>query len=832
MLVRGYDDNGKLFFKQDNDFKPKIYLPSSNKNSKYKSLKNVPLEPFQAGTIKDVKEFIEKYKKVDNFDYFGMENWIINYAVENFSGKIQYDFNLINYAFFDIETTCEEGFPNVETANEEILIVSFWNRGKYFIFSTEKYGKFESTREDVISETFASEEEMLEAVIRFFDRSCFDVISGWNSDFFDIPYLINRIEKVLGERQSYRLSPWRAIKEITIPSLKGDMKSYSIVGVNHIDYLAAFKKFSGVQVENYKLDTIGNFELNLKKLDYSEYESMRELYRQNFQKFGEYNLRDNEILVGVEKKRKILELIASLALNAKVNMIDTFKQTVMWDAIFYDHLLQRNIIVPKKEKHELSRSIPGGHVKETRPGKYNWIVSLDLDSLYPHLIMQYNISPETYVEQIHVNIDDLVNKVDAPILDKLKSDNCGLAGNGAIFKNDIRGFIPELMDVMYRERKAFKEEMLVKKTFLESNKEKLSENEKIQLGNDIARLNMFQNVRKIQLNSAYGSLAQVGFRFFMYELASAITLSGQVVLRWVERKLNEFMNKLLKTNNIDYVLAADTDSIHLDFEGVVEKFKKTKPEASRNEIVDFIDKLVERRIQPYLDELYLELAEYMNVYEQKMHMKRENIVEVGVYLAKKKYIYNVMDSEGVRYSEPNLKVTGLELVKSNTPSFCRKKMKEACKIILEKKQEDLIQFVEQTKIEFDKLPFEDIAYPQSVNHIEKYTDDAGHYIKGTQIYARGAIIYNKIIKEKNLIKKYEKIGDGDKIKYCYLKVPNPLGENIISVPFSLPKEFGITEYVDYDTQFDKTFIKPVERITDAVGWSLKKENSLEDFFSS
>jgi DNA polymerase elongation subunit (family B) len=830
-LSRGYDDKGQVFFHRDKEFSPKIYLPSKNPESaKFKSLEGRPLEPFQPGSVSEAREFVAKYKDVSGFDWFGMENWNINYAVDRFPSKIDYDYNLVNLGFFDIETTCENGFPNINDPQEEILIVSFYNRGTYYIFSQEKYGRFETDKENVVSKTYATEEELLHAVVDFFSKMQFDVISGWNSELFDIPYMINRMKMIIGDDKIKRLSPWGMIKDFIIPTPKGDVKSYSIVGVNHIDYMAAFKKFSYIPLENYRLDTAGNVVLKMKKLDYSEHGSIRELYRNDFNKYCLYNLRDNEIMVGIEKKLKIIELITALALTAKVNMVDTFKQTVMWDAIFYNYLLERGTIVPKKIAHDNHLAIPGGFVKETQPGMYRWIVSLDLDSLYPHLIMGYNISPETYRGQVNVNVQDLVNKVDLPILRELKAKNHSLAGNGATFTKDFRGFIPELMDIMYQERKAFKQEMLKKKKYLEDNKEKLSEDEVAKLEDEVAKLNMFQHVRKIQLNSAYGSLAQIGFRFFMYELASAITLSGQTAIQWATRKLNEFMAKILGKER-DYVLAADTDSIHMDFSSIVEVYKKKKPGATRDDITNFIDKIVEEKFQPYLNELYQELADYMNAYEQKMHMKRENIVEVGVYLAKKKYIYNVLDSEGVRYEKPTLKVTGLELVKSNTPAFCRGKMKEACKIVLEQGEDDLIKFIEATRKEFNGLQFEDIAYPQGVNHIGKYTDRNGDYKKGTQIYARGAIIYNKLLKQRNLTKKFETIGDGDKIKYCYLRMPNPLQENIISVPFSLPEELGLHDYVDFETQFEKTFIGPIKRITNAIGWEIEHKDSLEDFFS-
>lgn len=830
MLSRGYE-NGKIFFEEDKEFKPKLYLPTNDPSAKYRSLDGKPLSFIQPGNISDVQNYLERYKNVGNFEYYGFENWISNYIIEKYPGKIEYDYSLINLAFFDIETEIISGFPDPQDPDEEILLVTFYNKGFYEIFSTEKYGKYQVKRDDVRLHTFNSEKDMLNDVVDYFVKNNFDVISGWNSQYFDIPFLINRMFRVIGRERTLKLSPFNLIHEITIPTAKGEIKSYKIVGINHIDYLDAFRKFSQVQVENYKLDTVGHQELGMKKLDYSVYENLAELYKNDWNLFCDYNIRDNEILVGLEKKRKIIELITNLALDSKVNMLDTFKQTVSWDARIYDHLLSKNIIVPSKQKHRDSRLVPGGFVRDVIPGKNDWIVTLDLDSLYPHLIMMFNISPETIRKSYDISVEDLYNKKPIPFEDTLKKENLSLTGNGVTYTKDFRGFLPELMDSLYSERKSIKKEMLKKKAYLEENRDKLSKEEIQKLENEISSLDMFQLVKKICLNSAYGTLAQIGFRFFKWELASSITLSGQVVIQWAIRKFNEYFNRLLKTENVDYVLAADTDSVHLKIKPIVDKYLASKPNASRDDIVNFIIKIMNEKIQPFIDGFYNELNDYMNAYEMRMHMKIENVISSGVTLAKKKYIYNVLDSEGVRYEEPKLKVMGLELVKSNTPAFCREKMKTVCKIVLEKTQDELLDFIEQTREEFMKLPFEDIAYPQGVNHISKYTDANGNYESGTQIYARGAIVYNKLIKERKLDNKFETIGDGDKIKYCYLKFPNPIFENIISVPFTLPKELGLHEYIDYPTQFTKTFLNAVSRITDAVGWEIERKNSLEDFFN-
>lgn len=831
ILCRGYEANGKPFFWKE-EYKPRIFLPSPNSetNPKYMSLDDKPLSEFYPGTIDETRKFLDSFKDVANFDYFGMENPVYNYIADKFKSKVTYDQSKLNIGFFDIETESHNGFPDIEKTEEEVLIVSFHIKNKFHFFSSEKYGVYKPHLDNIEAHSFKTEKEMLIAVINFWVSQKFDIISGWNSEYFDIPYLVNRIKKVLGFEWVKKLSPWGIVRPKDVQTKHGDIKSYNIVGVNHIDYLDTFKKFADDQVDNYKLDTVGREVLGVAKLDYSEYGALHLLYQQNFQLYGEYNIRDNEILALLEKKKKLFDMIVSLALNAKVNFIDVFKQTVLWDSIFYNHLLEKNIIIPKKERHHFTGKIPGGFVKESRPDFYKWVMSFDLDSLYPHLIMGQNISPETFVEVIDVDIEDLVLGMDCDAIRHAKAMNYALCANGSLFRKDKRGFIPEIMDVMYEERKEFKRLMLEKKGWLKANEANLTPDEISETEDEINKLNVYQNVRKVCLNSAYGSLAQIGFRFFKPELASAITMAGQLAIRWADRHFNEMLQKAFGDKD-DYVLAADTDSAHVSFDKLVQKFQEKKPGAPISDIVEFLDGFAKKTCQPFIAAFYEKLAVYVNSYEQKMKMKREYIVESGVYLAKKKYIYNVHDAEGVRYKSPVIEVKGVELVRSNTPYFCRDKMMEVCKIVLRKTEADLIDYVAGVKKEFFGLTFDQVAQPTGVNGVSQYTDRTGNYIKGTPIHVRASILYNQMLKKKNIEKDHEKIKDGDKIKFCYLKLPNPTFENVIGTLYEMPKEFGIDEYIDYDAQFEKTFLAATKRICDARGWDIEKQDTLDDFWS-
>jgi len=335
--------------------------------------------------------------------------------------------------------------------------------------------------------------------------------------------------------------------------------------------------------------------------------------------------------------------------------------------------------------------------------------------------------------------------------------------------------------------------------------------------------------RKIQLNSAYGAIGNQYFRYYKLANAEAITLSGQVSIRWIENRMNGYLNKLLQTEGEDYVIASDTDSIYLNMGPLVNKFFSGKS-GDKTAIVSILDKICQDKLEPFIEQSYQELANYVSAYEQKMIMKRENIADRGIWTAKKRYILNVWDSEGVRYSEPKLKIMGIEAVKSSTPGPCRTKIKEALKLMMTGSEDDVISFIDNFRKNFKKLPPEDISFPRSVSNVTKYKSVNSIYEKGTPIHARGALLFNHHIKRLGLENKYSPIQNGEKIKFCYLKIPNPIHENVISFINAFPLESGLDKFVDYDLQFEKSFLDPLKIILDVIGWQVEKQSTLESFF--
>jgi DNA polymerase elongation subunit (family B) len=392
-----------------------------------------------------------------------------------------------------------------------------------------------------------------------------------------------------------------------------------------------------------------------------------------------------------------------------------------------------------------------------------------------------------------------------------------------MYRKDVRGFLPELMEKMYGDRVIFKKRMLQAKQAYEKTPTKTLEKE-------IARCNNIQMAKKISLNSAYGAIGNQYFRYYKLANAEAITLSGQVSIRWIESKMNQYLNKLLSTTDEDYVIASDTDSIYLNLGPLVDKFFAAKS-SDKVAVVGLLDKICEDKFEPYIEKCYQDLASYVSAYDQKMQMKRENIADRGIWTAKKRYILNVWDSEGVRYDEAKLKMMGIEAVKSSTPAPCRKMIKEALKLMMTGTEEDVIHYIDKCRADFKKLPPEQISFPRSVSDVVKYKSSSDIYSKGTPIHCRGALLFNHYIKQNKLDNKYSLIQNGEKIKFCYLKKPNIIHENIISFIQDFPTELGLDKYIDYDLQFEKSFVEPLKAILDAIGWNVEKTVNLELFFS-
>ena len=815
LLVRGYEGGSPFSYRVS--FNPTLYVASKN-YSDWKTLEGDCVEPLKLGSINDAKEFIKKYREVDDFDIYGNTRYLYQYIVEQHpEDEIRYDTSKIRIFNIDIETAAENGFPNIELADQEILAISIKDSytGRIIVFGARPFDNKDS---EVDYMHFRTEESMLSAFLEFWNENYPDVVTGWNVQLFDIPYIARRIDRILGEKAAKTLSPWKLISSREI-FIKGRRQiAYDLPGISTLDYLELYRKFTYTNQESYRLDHICMVELGERKLDHSEFDTFKEFYEKDWQKFIEYNIHDVRLVDKLDNKMKLLDLAFTMAYDAKVNYEDVFSQVRMWDNYIYCELNKRNIAIPPKRAATKEEKYAGAYVKEPKTGRYDWVVNFDLNSLYPHLIMQYNISPETLQETRHASasVEGILNK-------KIELDpEFATCANGAQYRKDKHGFLPLMMQKMYDSRVIFKKKMI-------KAKQQYEKTPTVELMNEISRCNNIQMAKKISLNSAYGAIGNEHFRYYRLANAEAITLSGQVSIRWIENKMNGYLNKLLTTDKVDYVIASDTDSIYLNLGPVVDKFFSNKSD-DKNKIVELLDKVCKDKLEPFINASYEELATYVNAYDQKMIMKRENIADRGIWTAKKRYILNVWDSEGVRYKEPKMKIMGLETARSSTPQYFRDKLYAAFKIIIGKTNDELISFVNAVRTETREQGQEGVAFPRGVNNLEKYRSRTDIYCKGTPIHVRGALLYNNFVKKNKLEHKYPYIQEGEKIKFIYLKTPNPLHENCVSFFSTIPPEMNLDKYVDYQLQFEKSFLEPLKNVLQCVGWTHEKKVTLGRFF--
>ena len=807
IALRGIDERGESIRRKIH-YEPTLYV-TAQKQSQWKTLDGKMVSPVKWGPMKDTRQAMREYPG----DVFGIEGFQYSFISDNYPGLVDYELSKIRVAFIDIECSSEYGFPDIRRANEEVLAISIKIGDDFKVYGCGEYNPSPGVRYI----NCPNEEQLLKSFIDDWASNYPDIVTGWNSRFFDIPYLMNRIIRILGEKYANKLSPWGWFKENEV-TLVGNRKHqvYELVGISSIDYMDAYKKFTYVNQESYSLNHIAYAELGEKKLDYSEASTLHELYKTNFQKFVDYNVHDVILVERLEEKMKLMEMIISLAYMAKCNFNDVFSPVKMWDCIIYNHLREQKIVIPPKKHEQKSEAYEGAYVKEPQLGRHKWVCSFDLNSLYPHLIMQYNISPETLLKMYPR--DKMVEALLEGEIDTqfLKDQNMTMTPNGSLYTRKKQGFLPALMEKMYTDRVKYK------KMMIEEQKKGRSADP-----NKLAQYHNMQINLKIALNSAYGALGNQWFRYYDVRNAEAVSVAGQLSIRWAERAVNQYLNKILETEDKDYVLASDTDSLYVTMEAMVEKVGLT----DTDKVIKFLDTVCDGKIQKVIDDCYGELAEYINAFQQKMVMKREVLADVGIWTGKKHYILNVHNSEGVQYEEPKLKIMGIEAVKSSTPEHCRNALKKAFKIVVNGTEDDVIEYIEKFKGQFKSLSAEEVSFPRSVKGLSKYQDSVTVYRKSTPLHVKGSLIYNMMLKKNKLTKKYPIIQEGEKIKYTYLKEPNPSGDSAIAMLTTLPKEFNLEEYIDYDRQFEKSFLDPMKGILEKIGWDYEKKSTIMDFFS-
>lgn len=819
---RGIDKNGDRVMFRDNNFKPTLYVNSGNSSvvddKSFKTLGNQDVNPIVFNSIEDAKEHIGTYKGVDGYDLYGMTRWEYQYLNDKFKNKVNWDFSKIKTFILDIEVDSSNGFPNMETTPELVTSIAIkdLHSGEYLLWG---YGDYDTDNDKITYIKVDTEEELFVSFLDFWSSNYPDIITGWNTTFFDIPYIIRRALALGLDSEIKKISPWGRYNAQKI-DLHGKVENkYHIQGIDNLDYIDLYKKFTYETRASYSLDHIAKTEVGRGKTDDGTSTGFA-LWKTDHQKFIDYNIRDVDLISELDGKLKLLKLICTMAYSAKCNFSDVFSQVRTWDCMIYNYLSERKITIPFLKSATKEGSYAGAYVKDVVPGMYKNVVSFDIASLYPNIIRTLNIGPETYQKKVNVvNMDYILNK--KPI-----SWDGSVSSNGVVYSKEKQSLFSQLVEITYESRVEKRNEMMrLRKLDEEKHKQQIED------------LDMEQYALKIQLNSLYGAIGNEYFRFYDRDNAEAITTTGQTIIQWVERSVNEVIGDYGK------VFYCDTDSIFVTLEKLIDKVKP------KNDI-DYLDTFCKKVLEPHIQKSFDNYCSYINAYKNHLVMKREAIGDKGIWQAKKRYMLNIFDNEGVRYNEPKLKVMGVESVKSSTPQICRDALKTSIGLMMNGTESDVHDFVGKFKEEFWNSSIE-LASPRTANNVTSYhqkliSNNKTNVFTGEKnvdffdfqgpIHIRGCVIFNILLKELNLTKKYETIKDGEKIKFLYLH-RNPTtskyikGDDTPVIAFKtiLPEEFGLIDYIDKGTQYNKTYVEPLSNLLKLIGWNIKPTGSLAKF---
>ena len=836
ILHRYADGHGGRYIEPE-DFSPTLFVTDSSGNSEWKTLKGISVKPQKFENIKEARNFHEQFKDIRPDVVHGITDYDLLFIHERYTGEIDFNFNLIRRFVLDIECDVpnDAGFPDPYETKFPINAITVYDslKSKYYTFSTVAE-TYEPKIPNCVYVGCRNELQLITAFMNWWEKNYPDIVTGWNSEGFDIPYIVNRFTKLCGEEFTKRLSPWNRINARDGTNGFGqDCVVYELLGIDSIDYIDMYKKFTLKNRESYKLGFIASIELNETKVEFDG--SLYDLARDNPEKFLDYNLQDVALILRLDQKLQLLFTVATLAYLMKVNYSDTLGTVRTWTSKVAYELFEKKMVIDAYHRQNIDTTFEAAYVKDPIKGRYGPVATLDAKSMYPHMIMLSNISPETKIEykDCPEELKSLYRvRLIEPIEDgswsgdkNLQKHNITIAGNGQMFRKDREGILPEIMAKMFAQRSAKKKEMLRLKSEKEKNYTTLSKNELEALEFKIKALDVLQNSLKVALNSCFGTTGNKHFPLFDLALAEAITFNGQAGIRFVSRRISEFITKLLGLKEfVDFVIYIDTDSLAVNLTPIMDKFGLDKTN------IDLIQKIADEKISEVADAATKEYCEMLNGMWPALEFKREKICSAAIYTQKKRYILKVWDNEGVRYHEPEISVTGLETNRSSTPKFVRDALLESYELILDADEETMQNFVADFYDVFKKQDLLTIAFPRGVNDLEKYQDKVTVYKKGCPINARAALMYNSLLRKHGLENKYMKIFSGNKIKFIHIVPQNPTRENVIGFIDCLPPEFGLDTYIDYDLMFDKTFKEPLQNVLNAVGWSTEKKSSLNSFF--
>lgn len=910
LFVREVRNGQRRRFKTE--YKPTLYIPSKKESTDFQAPDGTLVEPIQPGTMGECYQFFQKYKDVDNFKIYGNTGYEYTYINEEYPGHIDFKINDLVVCNFDIEVDSKNGFAEVAAATNEVTAITIKSSvdNVFHVFACKPFDEvgYNAEHQDTVIAYHECEDELelLYQFLELWETLEPDIVTGWNIRLYDIPYLVNRISRVMSPDEAKRMSPWEIVRESTVNIFQKQEVVYDLAGIAILDYLLIYRKNVLEPRESYRLDAIAEVELGERKVDYGEYGTLQELYEQNFKKFIDYNIHDVRLVDRIDAKRKLIELQLFVAYHAKVNYVDVLSQVRTWDTNICNHLLAQNIVVPQKTDIDKDTQFTGAYVMKPRPGLYEWIVAEDVQSLYPRLMQTLNIGMETKVPlneltpemrryqtyinansmvadedgKFNVNPDAIINGMTPELLAHLQEHNVAVGANGVFYRKEEYSLYSVMIEELFQNRLQYKAQMKKAAKALAAVNDEIGLLREAEFGSATPSallteklaakaeyetqksiFDLKQHATKILLNSLYGAMGNQYFRFFDVKNAEAVTTSGQFVIQYIARGIDAFLNKKLglgpcsKCKPLNpqsmvyanygpqagcehqppaqkFIVYSDTDSIYITLKTVVDKYH---PHGDVMKKVTFVEKVVKEMIQPEINRLFTYLiTNYFNGMRPEaggeyLLMNCELIGDKGIWTAKKRYLVNVRDKEGIRKNPAERKYMGLEIKKRTVPKFCRDAMEESVGIVMDKDQPTLYKYVADMKTKFKQQPVEAISFPRSVNGLEKYGNAQTIYIKGTPFHTKGVLMYNNLLEKHNLTTKYPKIRDGEKMKFFYLHEPNPFGVNAMAFMTKLPPEFGVEPYIDWEMQWQKSYIEPMMLILNAIGWDVEPKAFLDCF---
>lgn len=920
-----------------------LYFFVKKEEGEYKTIFGDKAKRVDCNRYGEYKEKIENYKSMEMDLYESDVPIETKFIVNEYLGK-ELKVPKFNIHYIDIEVHSTEGFPKPEDANYPIVIITIWStkHNKFFVFAEKDFDTTAMEKEH--GETFekfiyAKESDLLKSFVKFIYDEHPDIISGWFSNAFDIPYIINRITKVLGEKWAKRLSPLGIIKEREFHVTETKMeKRYDIIGIALLDMLEVYQNYTFSDRENYKLGYIAKTELG-DGFTKKEYEgSIAEFYERDWQGYSEYNIQDTRLLRFLEDKLGYIKMLITFCYGCRVPFEFYQKTTKVLDGAFIAELTKEGIVLPDVNRNLIDGTYPGGYVKPPITGLHDWVVSFDATSLYPSIMMGWNISPETkvavfnkeslenivkahqggqyYEEDITYNgkvysIKDFIDYVNvvqiktinedggfhtivngkyvdnimkcingkeyenlsfkwndedidvATATQRIKDNNYCMATNGVVYSQDSKGVIPRFVETWFNDRNKYKKLMLK------------AENEK---DDGLAKYyHLLQLNFKILINSVYGYLGTIHSRFYDYDNAVAVTITGQSIIkecgnsteRYFSRWADTDLGKRYNAKNIEnFVIYNDTDSSYFSFgklfDAIGYDYKSKDPEIVKNYIMfgkelpnleifgtevdkkqvggipkeerkklEEESKTVQNLVASFIDKLMVRFSKSLNCQSNRISFKREAIAARAIFLGRKKYVYWVLNSEGVEMNK--LKSTGVEMVRSSTPLLVQKYLKNIVFDIIKKLDQNATEKqIREFRNIFMKSEPEKVAFPKTVNNLDQYTKkmEAGN-VKSMPIHVRASMVYNDVISSNPKLKTiYDLIYESDKMKFVYMKTNTDWQENVLGFKDKWPKELGLESHIDYQAQFEKTFLGPIERFYALLNWqlpNLENENVTEMF---